>query len=165
MNSRLLVMALCISLLLFSYLGLFSAGTPRIYCPLPILTMLPVILLQGSWLPLLVVLIPSIMFITWTPRLLQPGYADLPKRTVVLTALLSILSIFYFTASWKYGLAYQGQTYTIIMCLINAVWLVFLWLSIIHALRRPSFKATLLSHWLLFVWLSWHAFPYLGELP
>jgi hypothetical protein len=40
------------------------------------------------------------------------------------------------------------------------LWSVFIW-----AKRQPSFGRNLLAHWLLFVWLGWYAFPYLGELP
>jgi hypothetical protein len=30
---------------------------------------------------------------------------------------------------------------------------------------EPSFISNLVVHWILFVWLAWYAFPYLGELP
>jgi hypothetical protein len=28
-----------------------------------------------------------------------------------------------------------------------------------------SFRNSLFVHWMLFAWLAWYAFPYLGELP
>jgi hypothetical protein len=31
--------------------------------------------------------------------------------------------------------------------------------------RDITFRLVLALHWLLFSWLAWYAFPYLGELP
>jgi hypothetical protein len=165
MNSRPLVIASSLSLVIFAWVGLFSAGVPKVYCPLPMLTLLPAIRLDGPRLILVALLIPSVLFIAWSPSLLKCGYTKLPKRTAVLTSVLSVVTVFYFTAHWKYGLEYRGKEHTIIVFLMNVIWLAMLWWAIIRALRQPSFRAILLSHWLLFAWLSWYAFPYLGELP
>ena len=165
MNSFLSVIASSLLLVVFAWLGSFSAGVPRVYCPMPALVVLPAIMLS-AWRPTaLAVLLPPILYIAWSPNLLTYTHSILPKRTAVLTAVLSVLTIIYFTLSWKYGVEYQGQEHTIILCLINVLWLAMLWGAIFRALRQPSFRATLLSHWLLFAWLSWYAFPYLGELP
>jgi hypothetical protein len=31
--------------------------------------------------------------------------------------------------------------------------------------KSKSFASNLIFHWLLFAWLGWFAFPYLGESP
>jgi hypothetical protein len=169
MNSRLLVIASSLLLVVLVWLGLFSAGVPRVYCPMPALTVLPIFILSAWRLKsyailLLPFLLPPVLFIVWSPNLLTHKHSILPKRTVVLAAVLSVLTVLYFTFSWKYGVEYQGQEHTIIVCFINAIWLAMLWWIIFRALHQPSFRATLLSHWLLFAWLSWYAFPYLGEM-
>jgi hypothetical protein len=170
MNSRLLVIASSLSLAFFAWLGSLSAGVPTIYCPLPNLTFLPILLLARARLFVFgifsfAILIPPVLFMVWSPDMLRLRLTILPKRTVALTAILSLLTVFYFIVSWKHGLEYQGQKHTIIVCLMNILWLGMLWWAILRALRQPSFKTSLLSHWLLFAWLSWYAFPYLGELP
>ena len=89
--------------------------------------------------------------------------AKLPKRTVWATATLTVLTVLDFSIEWKYGIEFHGPEYTITVALINAVWLGLLWWVAVRAWRRPSFKTILVTHWLMFAWLSWYAFPYLGE--
>jgi hypothetical protein len=113
----------------------------------------------------LVILIPSILFFLWSPGLLLNQKPNVPKRTIALLGLLTILAVVDFGFGWKYGMQYQGSRYTIGVGIINVVWLVFLWWTVIHCRSQPSFKGHLLSHWFLFAWLAWYAFPYLGELP
>jgi hypothetical protein len=63
-------------------------------------------------------------------------------------------------------LEYQGARHTYVVCIVNAAWIAFLWLIFARYWKRePSFKINLLLHWVLFAWLAWYAFPYLGELP
>jgi hypothetical protein len=63
------------------------------------------------------------------------------------------------------GLEFQGPVFTYGSCLENILALALLWIAFIRAKRAPSFRRNLLAHWMLFVWLGWYAFPYLGELP
>jgi hypothetical protein len=55
--------------------------------------------------------------------------------------------------------------YTLAICAVNALWLVILWVILYRSSRLPSFWATLFFRAVLFAWLAWSAFPYLGELP
>jgi hypothetical protein len=89
----------------------------------------------------------------------------MPKRTIALLGLLTLLSISYFMFLWNDGVRYQGAHHTIGVCIINLMWLVLLWWVVIHWRRKPSFRVNLLLHWFLFAWLAWYAFPYFGELP
>jgi hypothetical protein len=165
MNSRLLTIVVGLSLLMPAWVGLFSSGVPTLYCPLPTLTIVPAFLL-GNWhLQFLAVLVPTILFFLWNPTLLRSRPSTVPKRTIALLGLLSILTIADFVFEWKYGTQYRGERHTLLLYIINLAWLTFLWWSVARCRRQPSFKGTLLSHWLLFAWLAWYAFPYLGELP
>jgi len=111
------------------------------------------------------VLVPSILFFLWNPSLLLNQPTNLPKRTIVLLALLTVLTVVDCLLEWKYGVQYRGTRHTILVYIINATWLASLWWSVGRSQRQPSFKGNLFTHWLLFAWLAWYAFPYLGELP
>ncbi len=165
MNSRLLVVAAGFFLLIPAWIGLFSSRVPTLYSPLPTLTIVPAFLLERWHLQTLAVITPVILFFLWTPDLLLNQRSKVPKRTAALLVLLTGLTIVDFVFDWSHGVQYQGASHTIAMCIINLMWLVFLWWSLIQCWRRPSFRGNLLSHWFLFAWLAWYAFPYLGELP
>ncbi len=165
MNPRVLGVVLGTFLVLLAGIGLLSAGVPTIYCPLPLLTVFPAFALWWLHLQVIGILVPALIFFLWNPTLIARQEAKVPKRTIGLIVVLSILTIVYFATGWKDGLHYQGAHQTIAVCGINALWLAALWWAVVHAWRRPSFRANLLSHWLLFASLGWYAFPYLGELP
>jgi hypothetical protein len=88
-----------------------------------------------------------------------------PEAPWILLAVLTVLTAVYFVGSWNYGLKYQGRRFTYSICALNAGWLVLLWTAFILRGNTPSFVRNLALHWLLFAWLGWYAFPYLGELP
>ena len=129
------------------------------------MTVVPAVALSSLNLQAVAVLIPTILFFLWNPGLIIRQQSNIPKRTVGLVGLLSILTTVDFVLEWKYGLEYQGTGHTIGVCTINALWLAVIWWAVLRAWRRPSFWVNLLSHWVLFAWLGWYAFPYLGELP
>lgn len=165
MNSRLLVIAAGLCLLIPAWIGLFSSGVPTLYSPLPTLTILPAFVLSRWHFESLAVLVPTIFFFLWSPGLLLHERQNLPKRTIALLGLLTVLTVVDCILEWKYGMQYRGMRYTLLVYTINAIWLAALWWTVMHSQRRPSFRGHLFSHWLLFAWLAWYAFPYLGELP
>jgi len=111
------------------------------------------------------VVVPMLFFFLWSPGLFR-GDIKVPRRSYVLLAVLTALSGLWFVGGWKLGLEYQGARYTHFVYTVNCVWVVSLWTMFIYSWNRtPSFGANLLLHWTMFAWLSWYAFPYLGELP
>lgn len=150
-----------------SYIGLLLRGFPTLLSPLPLLTVIPAFMLSSlsaarfTWAA---VLIPSLFFFAWNPALFW-GQVQVPKRSLVLLLAMTVLSVIWFVGSWRYGLEYQGRQYTYVICVINGVWLAVLWTIAAGRWCRASFAGNLLFHWLLFTWLGWYAFPYLGELP
>ena len=160
---RTLTVLAALSLVAPATLGLFFTGAPTIFCPFPTLTILPAFVLSG--LAPLVVAIPTLLFIAWNSALFR-GAPTAPLRSYILFGVLAALSVVYFIGSWSYGLRYQGRKYTEAITLVNAIWIALLTvLFIVSRVRKPSFALNLTVHWLLFVWLAWYAFPYLGELP
>jgi hypothetical protein len=132
---------------------------------MPALTVIPAFLLADFGLYPIAAAVPVVFFLVWNPHLLR-GQANIPKRTYFLFAGLIVLTVVWFVVGWKFGLQYQGARFTYLVCAVNAAWIALLGLLFIRAWKgNPSFPRSLALHWLLFVWLAWYAFPYLGELP
>jgi hypothetical protein len=137
----------------------FVGASPSLLAPLP-MPMYVGLMVLG---PLAAVL-PAAGFLAWTPQL-RIGNGGVPRRSVVLLAVLAALNAWWSVAAWSYGLRYQGIGYTRMVLAASAGWIVVLaglcaWVS-----RRPSLAKSWLFHALLFAWLGWYAFPFLGELP
>jgi hypothetical protein len=154
-----------LGLLIPASIGLLSSGVPTVLCPLPALTLLPAYLLADWHLWKAAVVLPTLLFFAWHPGLFR-GQAKIPKRSYMLFAVATVLSLVYFAASWKWGLHYQGIRYTHVVCIVNITWAAFLGLAFARSWNGPSsFRFNLFLHWMLFAWLAWYAFPTLGELP
>ena len=153
-----------LALVIPAYCGLFPSGIPMLLRPFPALTLIPAFPLAAQRLEPLVLLIPSMLFFASNPQLFR-GEMTIPRRSLVFLALLTALSTLYFAWSWQYGLQYQGTVFTYGTAIANAGWLLLLWAVFVTGRARPSFTTSLLAHFLLFAWLGWYAFPYLGELP
>jgi hypothetical protein len=152
-------------LLIPATVGLFLTGFPTLLCPLPFLTVVPAFLLSTGHSQVAAVVVPTILFFAWNPGLFR-GSSTMPKRTYTLFVIASVLSVIWFIRGWKYGLQYEGPTFTHFICAVNIVWVVGL--GVLLFLRQkvnPSFISNLAFHLLFFAWLGWYAFPYLGELP
>lgn len=165
MTSRLVVVTAGFLLVIPAWIGVFSSGVPTLYSPLPALTILPAFVLSQWHVESLAVLIPSILFFLWSPGLIVNRRPNLPKRTIVLLGFLTVLTLVDCVFEWKYGVQYRGTRHTVLVYIINVIWLASLWWTVLPSARHPSHTSNLLSHWLLFAWLAWYAFPYLGELP
>lgn len=148
-----------------AWIGLLISGVPTILCPFPTLTTLPAFLLSDWHLWKTAVVLPTLLFFAWHPSLFGGG-AKIPKRSYALFGVVTALSIAYFIVSWKWGLKYQGARHVHAVFAINLVWAGVLGLGFVRSWKGTStFAVSLLLHWMLFAWLAWYAFPYLGELP
>lgn len=143
------------------WIGLM-VGVPTYLSPLPALTVLPEVFLGSRALGAVA---PTLFLLMWNPRLFR-GAAKIPDRSVALLIASGLLSIAWFALGWKYGAQYEGSQYVYFVCAANVAWIVLLGFAFNRYMRRePSFMVNLLVHLLLFTWLAWYAFPYLGELP
>src|ERR1700691_6671923 len=154
-----------LGLLISAAVGLLVSNIPTILCPFPTLTVLPAFLLSNLGLWKAAISVPTLCFFVWHPGLFR-GDAKVPKRSYALLIILILLGIADFVAEWNWALQYHGPLYTRAVCAINIAWAVFLILAFARGLKKPpSFVYSLFLHWMLFAWLAWYAFPYLGELP
>jgi hypothetical protein len=113
----------------------------------------------------IVAVLPTLLFFAWNPGLLR-GETKIPNRSYVLFSTAIVLSVAYFITSWKWGMRYQGIRYVHAVCAINLMCTGFMGFAFALSLKRSSsFVLNLFLHWILFAWLAWYAFPYLGELP
>jgi hypothetical protein len=164
MNHRVATIISGLGLVIPASMGLLITGYPTILHPFPVFTVLPAFYLASAHLWMAGATMPVIFFFLWNPGLLR-GEARTPKRSYVLLTATAFLSVIWFVFGWKLGLQYQGSTYTRAVCAINVAWIAILAASILFCRKKNFFASNLIFHWLLFAWLGWFAFPYLGELP
>jgi hypothetical protein len=135
------------------------ARVPRIYSPYSFSIVIPYFC--GGLL--VACMVAPLAFLLWSLHLLGVN-ATVPKRTLVLFPLLVIASGLWLAASWRYGFRYQGKVHTLTLYAINVTLVAILVGLIIRAVRRPSYASNYAFHWLMFAWVAWGAFPWLGEL-
>ena len=158
MGSAALTLMAGICLAIPAMIGL-SAGEPRPLSPMPMLVVIPAFLFRVGG-----VLLPIAFFFAWNPRLFH-GQETMPKRTYWLLGITILLNLAWFAVGWKDGVQFEGIRFMRIVGTVNAVWAALL-LALFSAFKKGgSFHKNLFLHWMLFVWLVWYAFPYLGELP
>jgi hypothetical protein len=153
-----------LALLIPAAIGLNDNG-PTILSPLPALTVLPAFILGFSHLWKAAIALPMLFFFVWLPGLFY-GEGKIPKRSYGLLAGAIVLNVLWFIWGWKFGLDYQGAQYTFTVCIVNVTAVLFLAVAFYRNWgKESSFVTNLTLHWILFAWLAWYAFPYLGELP
>src|SRR5229473_7558055 len=118
MKSGPLTRIIGLSLLFPASVGLLSARLPTVLCPFPVLTVIPAFLLSSLRLPMAAVIVPVLLFFVWNPGAFR-GDSEIPKRSYVLLALATVLSVVWFVFGWKYGLEYQGARYAYVVCYAN----------------------------------------------
>ncbi len=154
-----------LGLLVPAAIGLNDNG-PTILGPLPALTVLPALAL-ASWdrhIWKAAMAVPMLLFFFWLPGLFH-GEDKIPKRSYALLAIATVLSVLWFIAGWKYGLDYQGARFTYTVGIVNLAVVSSLAVAFLKIRKgKSSFKTSLILHWILFAWLAWYAFPWLGEM-
>jgi hypothetical protein len=158
LDSATLTLMAGICLAIPAMIGL-SAGEPTPLSPMPMLVVIPAFLVRVG-----AVLAPVAFFFAWNPRLFR-GQETVPKRTYWLLGIIILLNVAWFASGWNWGVQFEGIRYVRIVGIANAAWAALLVALFAAFRKRGSFNKNLFLHWMLFVWLAWYAFPYLGELP
>jgi hypothetical protein len=126
---------------------------------MPLLVMIPAFIVRVG-----AVLVPIALFFAWNPSLFR-GQETVPKRTYWLLGIIILLNAAWFASGRKWGVEFEGIRYVRIVGIVNAAWSALLVALFAAFRKRGTFNNNLFLHWMLFVWLAWYAFPYLGELP
>jgi hypothetical protein len=143
-----------------------ASGVPTTWSPLPALPLM-LGLVTGSFMGerflYLGLLLPTLMFVAWSWPALRGGN-KVPLRTYAAILLLIGLSALDFSASYADGIANWGLRHVAFVGGANAVIAAGLVALSIRVGRHPDWRGNLALHVLLFGWLAWGAFPWLGVL-
>lgn len=135
-----------------------QTGFDNVLYPHPVLVLVPM-LIGLRWAAFAV---PAVCFLLWNHGLFR-GEEVVPRRSQVLLIVVTFLSVVWFALGWKDGIAIQGAAYCNPVLLVNIGCVAFLHLTFAYSRKTSSFGINLLCHWILFLWLSWYAFPFFGE--
>lgn len=150
-----------------------SFNWPTAWAPLPFAVALPMIwavevfrgVLPTRWIVLLMSSLAGPVFLfSWYPGLLLEGSSEVPRRTFIGLAVLSAMTVWWFVEGWGWGVQYQGRPYVVAVACTNVAALAACWAIVIYARRTVSFEATFIAHASVALWLTWMAFPWLGEM-
>ena len=106
----------------------------------------------------------AIIFMWWSIPQFK-GVAVLPKRSVVMAGTVAFLSAVAYAIHWKSGLQVATESTTNLWLTLNLLSLGTLLALGIWARRNKSWHATAGFNFVLFLWFSCWAFPWLGETP
>jgi hypothetical protein len=140
-----------------------AANVPKLYAPYPALVTVPALL--GAP-PLVIAVTAAFTFALSQVRhfLRRPP----PKPSLVLfllTASVTLLTLFAIYSNWDYGIQYQGKPHVIGVSILNlcfAAAVGFLWY---RSRKNGRGRMQVAFGFTLFIWIFWCAIPVIGELP
>lgn len=167
-TQRILFIFGAILLCYISYLTLNSGG-PTLYLPTSLAVFVPAIIIEAFFssnffmIFLGTITIP-ITFMVFSYHLCI-GELLIPNRSKIGSIILILLSSFYLVGSWEFGTHLYGKSFILTIYFFNlTIWGILLILYKLN-LKKQTYYSNYLFHWLMFAWLEWSAFPYLGEGP
>ena len=163
----------CTALVFVGGTASIVAGVPTIWSPFPLLNVMsgfmvaatpinsPDVPFKTLWLSAMAAIPLTLIFFFWSRRPVAESLV--PMRSIILLAVVVGLSVACFVAGWSYGVHYQGLSHTASLACINAAFTLVAIAILIKHKSSPSRHGSLAFHGALFVWLTWFAFPWLGE--
>lgn len=144
------------------------ANYPKIYSPYSFAVVIPVLFVSDTGINKLLmyvfVAIPTVtLYLIWSLFFINKTF-KISKPTIALSTLLIIASVIFNISSYKYGIEYQGYLHTILMYGYNIIFLAALAFIFKSNKINPTLTNCLGFNILLFSWVGWCAFPWLGEL-
>lgn len=158
-----LALVICCGLacVVFAFVSI-SSGTPCVWAPFPLPSVIPAILFYPLILP-----IPFGFFYLNSRSLFhsaEPATEStppLPKFRVVAI----VLNALWIANGWSYGVSYQGTQHVVVVSVINIVFTAMIALLWCATRRQDAHYSRLASSTVFSIWFFWYAFPWLGELP
>jgi hypothetical protein len=145
-----------------------TAGYPKIYSLYSFTVVIPVFMLYALALPdpllLLFASLPNALLFLLSTRSTAHENFKISRLFTGISASLVSLSIMFLFVAYDYGVKYQGLNHILFMYLFNGIFICSLIAAYIANNRKPSINNALVFRVLLFCWLGWCAFPWLGEL-
>jgi hypothetical protein len=149
------------------------ANFPTFYSPYSFTVVLPAIavssfapdIIIGSRLAFyaLSALPITVFYLVWS-FIFARNLPQISKPSQYLALILVLLSVWHLVAGFKYGLQYQGLAHTLLIYLYAVSFFGALFTLWFKNSQRPSYQTCQWFHIVLFCWLGWVSFPWLGEL-
>ncbi len=105
----------------------------------------------------------TILYYIWTFAFIKRPYV-ICKPTKYLALILVALSVVFLIANYEEGVIFRGPLYPLVICCLSAILVGCMVILFNHNKRKPSLNTSLGFNVLLFSWLGWIAFPWIGEL-
>ncbi len=146
-----------------------SSGYPRWYAPFSLPVVIPAMLLDvnvnlSNSILVLVAPIPIVtLYLAWS--FLLGRSRTIGKASRWLAVFFLALSFVWYCLGILQGIDYQGSIHTLLMIGFSLVFLGVLSLIFMVNRQNPSRLSAQFFHIVLFTWLGWVSFPWLGELP
>ncbi len=106
----------------------------------------------------------TVFYFVWTLAFIKQPYV-ICKPTKYLALVLVALSVVFLIANYEEGVIFRGPLYPFVICCLSAILVGCMVILYSHNKRKPSMNTSLGFSVLLFSWLGWIAFPWIGELP
>jgi len=144
------------------------ASYPKIYSPYSLSVVFPALIISSREMGEAVIHLLSsipilVLYLIFSIAFIKPTY-KISKPTLSLAIVLVLLSVVFNIYGYKYGIKYQGMLHTVVMYVYNLVLLSLLSVAYFFNLKEPNSTNCLSFNTILFSWLGWVAFPWLGEL-
>ena len=144
------------------------ANYPKIYSPYSFSVVIPALFISElglSRVPMYILAaIPTVtLYLIWSFFFINKSL-KISKPTIAISLILIILSLVFNVHGYEYGIKYQGLLHTFVMYSYNISFLVALMLIFKSNKTNPTLNNCLGFNVILFSWLGWSAFPWLGEL-
>lgn len=166
-QSLLVGCAVALLLALLSWLTIWP-GKPQIDAQLNLAVVSPMFLMgeivDESVAAVVACAVVPLLFCVWCWPALR-GRVELPIRSNVLLVITLLLSVAWLLLGYRYGIEYQSTTYVVRVTVISIGFWAALVVLAFNARRRPSTSHNRGFHVVMFAWIAWYAFPYVGELP
>lgn len=164
-----LVIAGAAAIAIAAWLGASGANGSNPFAPASLLIVVPSYLVAESlgderiaWL--LIPLLPALSYLAFSNQLFRDA-TTIPVRGWVLVAILSLGSVAWFVAAWSYGVKYQGTSFTLSVLGLNLAAAVAVVAAGFTNRSSPKWASSFVFHTVLFAWIGWLSFPWLGEMP
>lgn len=136
----------------------FASGVMNPTVPMPVYLVVMAWIISYGFMAIL----PSVYAIQFGVFYKRPNFG---KITFFISILVAALNAYYFFVSWDYGIMWQGEAHTEVVAAENLIGFSFLIVLAALGIKRNSKTLQYSANLLLFLLLSWCAFPYLGEMP
>ena len=157
--SPIVLAALFFALVVVSWLSVL-AQVPTWWSPYPVLQVFLVTSGLPQWLALAV--LPLVFLALHVIPVIKP-YKGRMWHLAVPMALLTIVTLVVFTLNFQMGVIRHGLFYTVFLAAMNALILSFFWIKWAAWRNAASSRRLITLGFVVFIWLSWFAFPYLWE--